>query len=358
MSFQNNQNKTLDGLNSVSADVFNATLDYEVNGDAGNSHQFLKKSNLNVLEWGDFLLQNHILEGNLIDISGTHINVDLSEAPIITEFGVDYIIISKADGTNAKILLNNLVNTPLSIVDNKINLVLSNIINTPLSITNNKISLDISSIIESPLSINNSLISLNLANIIESPLSINNSLISLNLSNIINTPLTIVDNKINLVLSTIIQSPLTISNNKINLDLSTIIQSPLTISNNKIDFSTSNLSGSNLIKDDAGLKYFEFDNTNRKSIFYNTDATSEFLLIQNNNIIQKDGTKKIFEYNDTTKKTTFYETNTASNNIIFVLDHNKASGSIGILNIPSLQEGGVGGATGDIYKDNNFLKIV
>lgn len=83
MSFINNQQRTVDGINTISADVINVVEQLEVDGYSGTIGQFLKKNLItNKLEWNNITLSDEATAGNLIDFNGKIINVDLTEALI------------------------------------------------------------------------------------------------------------------------------------------------------------------------------------------------------------------------------------------------------------------------------------
>ena len=123
----NNANRTIDGENIFEGDIFNCNQDFEVAGFKGEVNQFLhKNNNNNALEWSNLHIADLISAGNLIDLSGSTISVDLSEAVQSTGISAtDYIMLSLSNSTNSKILLSNLINSPLKIVNNKLKFLIS-----------------------------------------------------------------------------------------------------------------------------------------------------------------------------------------------------------------------------------------
>ena len=77
MSVVNNSERTVDGLNNISADIVNINEALTVNGDGGSASQVLRKSATNQLEYGSFALSDIATAGTLIDIDGQTINVRL-----------------------------------------------------------------------------------------------------------------------------------------------------------------------------------------------------------------------------------------------------------------------------------------
>ena len=101
MSFLNNVDKTIDGENIFTGDIFNCNQDFEVEGNAGAVNQFLHKNVINnALEWYTFSVNDNLTEGYCIDLSGNSISVDLHELTFSnTAVTVnDFIPIIKIDG--------------------------------------------------------------------------------------------------------------------------------------------------------------------------------------------------------------------------------------------------------------------
>ena len=109
MSFMNNNVKTIDGMNTFTADIFNTTQELQVDGFGGSAGQFLKKNtDNNVLEWREIALSDQLTAGSLIDFSANEISVDLSEATVVTDMAMtDSIVVVGAP--NARITLNNII---------------------------------------------------------------------------------------------------------------------------------------------------------------------------------------------------------------------------------------------------------
>ena len=109
MSFMNNNVKTIDGMNTFTADIFNTTQELQVDGFGGSAGQFLKKNtNTNVLEWREIALSDQLTAGSLIDFSANTISVDLSEATVVTDMAItDSVVVVGAP--NARITLNNVI---------------------------------------------------------------------------------------------------------------------------------------------------------------------------------------------------------------------------------------------------------
>jgi len=102
MSFLNNVDKTIDGENIFQGDIFNCNQDFEVEGNAGASNQFLHKNvTTNALEWYNFQVSDNLTEGYCIDLSGNSIALDLHELTFSssTISTNDFIPIIKIDGT-------------------------------------------------------------------------------------------------------------------------------------------------------------------------------------------------------------------------------------------------------------------
>lgn len=107
MSFINNQSRSIDGINQIDADIINITENLNVDGFSGSNNQVLKKNNItNKLEWSLIQLQDEATAGDLIDFNGKIINVDLSEAPIITSINNDEFILCSINNNNKITLLN------------------------------------------------------------------------------------------------------------------------------------------------------------------------------------------------------------------------------------------------------------
>ena len=111
MSFLNNQERTIDGINTFNADIFNVNEDLEVEGNPGSAGNFLKKNkNTNSLEWGNISLVDEATAGALIDFNGNTINVDLSEATTVVDMAMtDSILVTTSASSNVKIDLNKLI---------------------------------------------------------------------------------------------------------------------------------------------------------------------------------------------------------------------------------------------------------
>ena len=113
MSYLNNQERTIDGINTFNADIFNVTEDLEVEGNPGSAGNVLKKNKTtNALEWADVSLVDEATAGALIDFNGSTIDVDVSEATAIVDMAMtDSIIVTKTGTTNAKISLNQVISS-------------------------------------------------------------------------------------------------------------------------------------------------------------------------------------------------------------------------------------------------------
>ena len=75
MSVENNQSRTIDGLNTLFCDVINIVESIEINGDNGEPNQIIL-SNGTRIDWGNIsdLIQNLSVSSPLSFVSGTNYN--------------------------------------------------------------------------------------------------------------------------------------------------------------------------------------------------------------------------------------------------------------------------------------------
>ena len=122
MSFIYNQDRTIDGENTLTTDILNCNLDFEVEGEKGSADQFLhKNAATNVLEWALVPEQDTIQAGAHLSLSDGVMNCDLVEDDTILDgFKKNYIIIDGEKITLNLLFNNGIVLTTTSPSDNPV----------------------------------------------------------------------------------------------------------------------------------------------------------------------------------------------------------------------------------------------
>ena len=122
MSFIYNQDRTIDGENTLTTDILNCNLDLEVEGEKGSADQFLhKNAATNVLEWAFVPEQDTIQAGAHLSLSDGVMNCDLVEDDTILDgFKKNYIIIDGEKITLNLLFNNGIVLTTTSPSDNPV----------------------------------------------------------------------------------------------------------------------------------------------------------------------------------------------------------------------------------------------
>ena len=92
MSFLNNQERTVDGINTFNADVIDIVEDIEVAGNPGDAYNVLQKSATNALQWAPLRIPDPLVVGTVVvtNVVTANLNATTSlETPLIVTTRID-----------------------------------------------------------------------------------------------------------------------------------------------------------------------------------------------------------------------------------------------------------------------------